>query len=125
MPVSSQPLHFLPSHPSILLSLSPPLPSPPSPPLPPLTGTDKLVVAVHLAYAFAQKNRRMGVRKAAGMQHCVLLCAPDDATVDATLSELCGQAVCVWVCEWVCDCMHVLMLVLVPVYVCLHAYGWV
>ena len=37
------------------------------------------------------------MRKAAGMQHCVLLCAPDDAAVDATLSELCGQAVCVCV----------------------------
>ena len=78
-------------------------------PFPPLTGTDKLVVAVHLAYAFAQKNRRMGVRKAAGMQHCVLLCAPDDAAVDATLSELCGQAVCVWmgVGVQVCRCVGV------------------
>ena len=46
------------------------------------------MVAVHLAYAFAQKNKRMGVRKAKGAQHCVLLCAPDDTTLDTTLSEL-------------------------------------
>ena len=52
-----------------------------------------MVVAVHLAYAFAQKNKRMGVRKA---QHCVLLCAPDDAALDSTLCELACRLCEVW-----------------------------
>ena len=59
----------------------------------PLTGTEKVVVAVHLAYAFAQKNKRMGVRKA---QHCVLLCAPDDTALDSTLCELACRLCEVW-----------------------------
>ena len=41
-----------------------------------------------MAYVFAQKNKRMGVRRAIGAHHCVLLCAPDDTAVDTTLSEL-------------------------------------
>ena len=63
-------------------------------PISSISGTKKLVVAVHLAYAFAQKNKRIGVRKATGKQYCVLLCAPDDAAVDKTLCELCVYAVC-------------------------------
>ena len=75
------------------LVLFPPLLSFPLP-FPPiahsaLTGTEKLVVAVHLAYAFVQKNKQMGVRKATGKQYCVLLCAPDDAAVDTTICEIC------------------------------------
>lgn len=54
-------------------------------------GTDQLLIVAHLAYAFALKNKRMGERKAGSMQHCVMLCAPSDAAVDATLCELCAS----------------------------------
>ena len=76
------------SRPSLISSLVPFLP---------LTGTEKVVVAVHLAYAFAQKNKQMGVRKATGTkQHCVLLCAPDDTALDSTLCELVCRLCEVW-----------------------------
>ena len=95
--LSSSPLSFPLSSPPIALST--------------LTGTEKLVVAVHLAYTFAQKNKRIGVRKATGKQYCVLLCAPDDAAVDTTICELrVWSRAHVCLCELcsMCDCfMHV------------------
>ena len=91
---------------SLNYTISPHLPSHPfpSPPLPLLTGTEKLVVAVHLAYAFAQKNRRLGVRKATGLQHCVLLCAPDDTAVDTTLRELVACGYGMWLSRYLHVC---------------------
>ena len=54
--------------------------------------TGELEVAVHLAYAFAQKNKIKGVTttdtKKPGSWPCVLLCAPSDTAVDSALCEL-------------------------------------
>ena len=45
---------------------------------------------MHLAYAFAQKNKMKGVTTTDTKQPCVLLCAPSDTAVDSALCELCS-----------------------------------
>ena len=70
---------------------------------------------MHLAYAFAQKNRLNGVTMTDMKLPCVLLCAPSDAALDTALCTLavrwamlliaCHAVVCLHTCFQVCACL--------------------